>query len=111
MNDASPKQRPYHLTKPHVDDYVRGFVLAVVLTVMAFSVVLLGNISRRESMIFITVLAIAQVGVHLRYFLHYSTDRAPFEATIAMVMVVFISAVFVLGGLWVMTDLNMRMMP
>ena len=110
MSKATPK-RPYHLMKPNVDDYVRGFVLAVVLTAIPFILVAYGDISRNATMVIISALALIQVGVHLRYFLHYSTERAPFEATVALVIGVFMAGLFTAGCIWVMMDLAHRMMP
>ena len=48
---------------------------------------------------------------HLRYFLHYSTKRVPFEVTVALALAIFMAAVLIAGGIWVMTDLHIRMMP
>ena len=50
------------------------------------------------------------MAVHLRYFMHYLTKRVPIEATIALAMGIFMGSVIIAGAIWVMYDLNYRMM-
>jgi cytochrome o ubiquinol oxidase operon protein cyoD len=102
---------PFHLRRPHVSDYVNGFLLAIILTVIPFVVVGMTQIERGPAILMITVFAVLQVGVHLRYFLHYSTKVVPIEAQIGLGLAIFMAAVMIAGGIWVMTDLHHRMMP
>ncbi len=102
---------PPHLNKPHGNDYASGFILALVLTIIPFSLVAFGDIKKAEAMVLIVVLAVIQMGVHLRFFLHYSTKRAPIEATIALAFSLFVCGVMIAGCIWVMSDLHYRMMP
>ncbi len=102
---------PFHLRKPHLSDYINGFLLAVILTVIPFATIAYTDIERGPALLMITVFAILQIGVHLRYFLHYSTKRVPFEVTVALALAIFMAAVLIAGGIWVMTDLHIRMMP
>ncbi|MCA0422192.1 MAG: cytochrome o ubiquinol oxidase subunit IV [Proteobacteria bacterium] len=102
---------PVHLRRPHVSDYINGFLLAIILTVVPFGVVAFTDVERGPALLLIAGLAVVQVAVHLRYFLHYSTKRVPLEATIALGLAVFMSAVLIGGAIWIMTDLHHRMMP
>ncbi len=102
---------PFHLRKPHISDYINGFILAVVLTVVPFSVVAFADIDRGPALLLIAVLAVVQIIVHMRYFLHYTTKRVPFEAQVGLALAIIMSFFFVGGGIWVMTDLHHRMMP
>jgi len=102
---------PPHLRKPDLEDYLYGFILAVILTVIAFSLVAFGGISKGQTLVLVTALAIIQIAVHLHFFLHYSKKRTPIEARIALALSIFIGMVLVAGSLWVMADLHHRMMP
>ena len=50
--------------------YFIGYVLALILTAMAFSLVTIEALSRSQVLLAIAALAIVQTLVHLRYFLH-----------------------------------------
>lgn len=102
---------PFHLRRPHLNDYVNGFLLAVILTVVPFVLIAFTAIEREPAIIMIAALAVLQMGVHLRYFLHYSTKRVPIEASIALALAVFMSVVLIAGCIWIMVDLHYRMMP
>lgn len=102
---------PVHLRRPHLGDYANGFLLAVILTIVPFAIVAFTEIERGPALVMIAVLAALQMGVHLRYFLHYSTKRVPFEASVALALSLFMSAVLVAGCIWIMADLHHRMMP
>lgn len=109
---AHDEPTPFHLTKPNPVDYIVGFILAVTLTVIAFLVVAFGDSPRPgPSILLVAILAAIQIGVHMRYFLHYSTKRVPFEATVAMALAGFMAIAMLAGSLWVMGDLHTRMMP
>lgn len=88
--------------------YTIGFILSVVLTVVAFAVVMI--MSRSTALPVIFVAAIAQIMVHLYYFLHLNTSSAMRWNMLAMVFAVLIMALFVGGSLWIMFHLNYRMM-
>lgn len=102
---------PFHLRKPHISDYINGFLLAVILTVIPFATIAYSDIERGPALLMVTVFGVLQIGVHLRYFLHYSTKRVPLEVTVALALAVLMGVVLIAGGIWVMTDLHFRMMP
>ncbi|MFV0643532.1 MAG: cytochrome o ubiquinol oxidase subunit IV [Sphingomonadaceae bacterium] len=101
---------PFYRQRPQLKDYITGFLLAVVLTVLPFWVVYAGGVSRGGTLVFIAICAIVQMGVHLRFFMHYSTRRVPKEASIALTLAIFIGGIIIAGAIWVMYDLNYRMM-
>lgn len=101
---------PFFLHKPPIADYLTGFLLAIALTGVPFYVVAAGDVGKSGTFLIVTVFALAQILVHLRYFLHYSTKRVPLEATIALALAVVIGAIIIAGAIWVMFDLNYRMM-
>ena len=57
------------------------------------------------------MLAIAQMGVHLVFFLHITTGPDNTNNVLALAFGVLIVILVVAGSLWIMTDLNDNMMP
>ena len=101
---------PFYQRKPLLADYVTGFLTAIALTAVPFWVVAAGDIGRSDAMILIAAFAVIQMIVQLRFFLHYSTNRVPLEATIALALAIGIGLIIIGGAMWVMYDLNYRMM-
>jgi cytochrome o ubiquinol oxidase operon protein cyoD len=58
----------------------------------------------------LVVLAIAQMGVHLVFFLHITTAPDNTNNVLALAFGVLIVFLVVVGSLWIMTDLNGSMM-
>lgn len=56
------------------------------------------------------VLAIAQIGVHLVFFLHMTTAPDNTNNVLALAFGILIVALIVAGSLWIMAHLNHRMM-
>jgi cytochrome o ubiquinol oxidase subunit IV len=90
--------------------YATGFLLSVVLTVVSFGVVISGIESHSTILISIFCLAIAQILVHLHYFLHLNTSSEARWNVLAIVFTFLILFLFVGGTLWIMHNLNYRMM-
>ena len=59
----------------------------------------------------LSVLAIAQMGVHLVFFLHLTTGPDNVNNVLALAFGVLIVMLLVFGSLWIMTHLNHNMMP
>ena len=57
------------------------------------------------------MLAIAQMGVHLVFFLHIGTGPDSTNNVLAVAFGVLIVFLVVAGSLWIMADLNGNMMP
>ena len=57
------------------------------------------------------MLAIAQMGVHLVFFLHITTGPDNTNNVLALAFGVLIVFLVVAGSLWIMTNLNDNMMP
>ena len=57
------------------------------------------------------MLAIAQMGVHLVFFLHITTGPDNTNNVLALAFGVLIVFLVVAGSLWIMADLNDNMMP
>ena len=69
-----------------------------------------GALSRSAVLVGIFGAAIVQILVHLHYFLHLDTSSAARWNVLALMFTVLIMILFVGGTLWIMYNLNYRMM-
>ena len=90
--------------------YLTGFVLALALTAMPSWLVATHRLPPFTTLVVIAVLAVIQVVVHLRFFLHIDLKSTPRANLVALVFAAFLILVMVGGSLWIMLDLNARMM-
>jgi cytochrome o ubiquinol oxidase subunit IV len=91
--------------------YTIGLLLAVTLTVTSFWVVNTSLLWGPGVHLGLAVLAIAQMGVHLVFFLHISTGPDSSNNVLAVAFGLLIAFLVVAGSLWIMADLNTSMMP
>jgi cytochrome o ubiquinol oxidase operon protein cyoD len=59
----------------------------------------------------LAVLAVAQMGIHLVFFLHITTGPDNTNNVLALAFGVLIVTLVVVGSLWIMSNLNDNMMP
>lgn len=90
--------------------YAIGFVLAVVLTAIPFALVATGALPPKTALPIIAGLAVVQILVHLRFFLHIRLSETPRENLIVMAFAAVLIFIMVGGSLWIMFDLSWRMM-
>jgi cytochrome o ubiquinol oxidase subunit IV len=90
--------------------YVTGFILAVLLTAIAFSFVMIGGVSKGVAISGILVAAVFQMLVHLHFFLHLDRSSATRWNILSLVFTVLLLFIFIGGTIWVMFTLNQRMM-
>lgn len=91
--------------------YVIGLVLASLLTVASFYALRTNLIWGPGIPIALVVLAIAQIGVHLVFFLHITSGPENTNNILALAFGVLIVGLIIVGSLWIMFTLNDRMMP
>jgi cytochrome o ubiquinol oxidase operon protein cyoD len=91
--------------------YTVGLLLAVILTAMSFWVANTSLLWGPGVHLGLAVLAIAQMGVHLVFFLHIGTGPDSTNNVLAVAFGVLIVFLVVAGSLWIMADLNAGMMP
>jgi cytochrome o ubiquinol oxidase subunit IV len=91
--------------------YTIGLGLAVVLTAMSFWVANTSLLWAPGIALGLTVLAIAQMGIHLVFFLHVTTGPDNTNNVMALAFGVLIVTLVVVGSLLIMADLNDNMMP
>ena len=90
--------------------YATGFILSIVLTVIAFALVMSGIFSGTAVLFGIFAAAVVQILVHLHYFLHLDTSSAMRWNVLALIFAVLIMFLFVGGTIWIMYHLKYRMM-
>jgi cytochrome o ubiquinol oxidase operon protein cyoD len=91
--------------------YLIGFVLAAVLTAVSFYLARSSLVWAPSIPIALSVLALAQMGVHLVFFLHITTSKDSINNILALAFGILIVMLLVFGSLWIMSNLNHNMMP
>jgi len=91
--------------------YLIGLGYAVVLTLASFWAASTDLVYPPGVPILLGVLAIAQMGVHLVFFLHISSAADQTNNFLALAFGVFVVGLIVFGSLIIMTHLNHAMMP
>jgi cytochrome o ubiquinol oxidase operon protein cyoD len=101
-------------SQPHgsLRSYLTGFVLSVVLTAIAFWLVM-GNVLNDTlgTSIVIMALAAVQIVVHMIYFLHMNTKSEGGWTFIALAFTLTLVVITLAGSIWVMYHMDQNMMP
>ncbi len=91
--------------------YLTGLGLAILLTATSFFVAGTDLVWQPSIPVALVVLAIAQMGVHLVFFLHITTGADNTNNILALAFGVLIVILVIGGSLWIMANLNHNMMP
>jgi cytochrome o ubiquinol oxidase operon protein cyoD len=91
--------------------YSIGLLLAVILTAISFWVANTTLLWGPGVALGLAVLAIAQMGIHLVFFLHITTGPDNTNNVLALAFGVLIVLLVMAGSLVIMTNLNGSMMP
>jgi cytochrome o ubiquinol oxidase operon protein cyoD len=94
-----------------IASYTAGLVFALLLTGASFVVSQTHLLWAPGLPVGLAVLAIAQMGVHLVFFLHISSGPDNTNTVLALAFGVLIVTLVVSGSLWIMANLNANMMP
>jgi cytochrome o ubiquinol oxidase subunit IV len=100
-----------HGVRGGVRTYLTGLALAALLTVASFYTVYTDLIWQPAIPAALAALAVAQIGVHLVFFLHVTTAPDNTNTVLALAFGVLIVTIIIGGSLWIMGHLNERMMP
>jgi cytochrome o ubiquinol oxidase subunit IV len=109
--DSAASTEVEERTRSDVGIYTIGLALAVILTATSFWVANTSLLWAPGIPLGLAVLAIAQMGVHLVFFLHITTGPDNTNNVLALAFGVLIVTLVVAGSLWIMTNLNDNMMP
>ena len=91
--------------------YLVGLALATGLTIVSFFMVGSHLVWTPSIPVAIGVLAIAQMGIHLVFFLHITSGPDNTNNVMALAFGLLIVFLVMVGSLWIMGHLNHNMMP
>ena len=100
-----------HEPSGSIATYLIGLGLAVLLTAVSFFVAQTTLVWQPSIPVALAVLAIAQMGVHLVFFLHITTGPDNVNNVMALAFGVLIVFLVVTGSLWIIAHMNHDMMP
>jgi cytochrome o ubiquinol oxidase subunit IV len=111
--DHAPGDEPAgrHEITEGIQGYLIGLGLAVLLTAVSFFIAGTSLVWHPSIPIALVVLAIAQIGVHLVFFLHITTGPDNVNNVMALAFGVLIVLLIIAGSLWIMAHLNHNMIP
>jgi cytochrome o ubiquinol oxidase operon protein cyoD len=111
-SDVAPGDAPHssEIFK-RVWGYLAGFTLASLLTVVSFYMTRSNLVWAPSIPIALSVLAIAQMGVHLVFFLHMTSGAESVNNLMALAFGLLIVMLLGFGSLWIMTHLDHNVMP
>ena len=100
-----------HDTVEGIGGYLVGLGLASLLTIVSFFIARTTLVWGPSIPVALAVLAIAQMGVHLAFFLHITTGPDNVNNVMALAFGVLIVLLVMVGSLWIMSHMNHNMMP
>jgi cytochrome o ubiquinol oxidase operon protein cyoD len=89
--------------------YITGFLLAIALTIVPFGLVM--SHASIGTPVIIAVFALAQIGVHVVYFLHVNRSEEQRWNLMALVFTAIVVGIILGGSIWIMHNLYVNMMP
>ncbi len=113
-NGRAANMNREHSSKSGILSYSVGFILSIVLTLVAY--VTATNEAFRSKwsveaiVIALSALATIQLIVQLVFFLHLGDEAKPRWKLVSFIFAFIILGIIVIGSLWIMFDMNSRMM-
>jgi cytochrome o ubiquinol oxidase operon protein cyoD len=109
--DHAPGDEPAEDAGHWVTNSNLGLGFSVILTVGAFVLANTNLIYGPSIPIALLVLAVAQMGVHLVFFLHITTGPDNTNNVLALAFGILVVFLIVAGSVWIMNHLDNNMMP
>ena len=109
--DHAPGDEPDESAGHWVANANLGLGFSIVLTAAAFILAGTHVIYGPAIPVALLVLAIAQMGVHLVFFLHITTGPDNTNNVLALAFGILVTFLIVVGSIWIMNNLNQNMMP
>lgn len=110
-HDIAPGDEEQHSVGERIVGYVVGLGLALLLTATSFFIAGTDLVWQPSIPVALIVLAIAQMGVHLVFFLHITTGPDNTNNVLALAFGLLIVFLVVGGTVWIMGHLNQNMPP
>lgn len=110
LSDLSLKEtkKEWHGT---FKSYVIGLGASLLLTSISFVLVIAKLFSGKILVYLLMTLAVLQAIVQLLFFLHVGQEAKPRWETMAFCFTVLVVLIILIGSLWIMNNLDERMMP
>jgi cytochrome o ubiquinol oxidase subunit IV len=100
-----------HRLKTKLKMYVSGFVLSIIFTLTAFTLVQQHTLVPETLYVVVVVLGLLQLFVQVMCFLRLNTSREEGRWNlITMLFTLIVMVIIVTGSLWIMYNLNYNMM-
>jgi cytochrome o ubiquinol oxidase operon protein cyoD len=109
--DVAPGEEEHGSLGSRVLGYLLGLGLAVLLTATSFFIAGTDLVWQPSIPVALIVLAVAQMGVHVVFFLHITTGPDNTNNVLALAFGLLIVLLIVGGSLWIMDHLNSNMIP
>ncbi|MBV8746841.1 MAG: cytochrome o ubiquinol oxidase subunit IV [Xanthobacteraceae bacterium] len=100
-----------HETTATALTYTVGLGLAIVATLASFIVAKTNLLWAPGVPVGLMVLAFAQIGVHLVFFLHLGSGPESTNNILALAFGILIVFLIITGSIWIIANLNSNMMP
>jgi cytochrome o ubiquinol oxidase operon protein cyoD len=110
-HDIAPGDEEQHSVGERIIGYVVGLGLALLLTATSFFIAGTDLVWQPSIPVALIVLAIAQMGVHLVFFLHITTGPDNTNNVLALAFGLLVVFLVVGGTVWIMGHLNQNMPP
>ena len=110
LYDRTPGVEQYESTA-NVLSYTAGLGLAILATIASFVVAQTDLLWPPGVAVGLIVLAIAQIGVHLVFFLHLGSGPDHTNNILALAFGLLIVFLVIAGSCWIIAHLNANMMP
>ncbi|MGC2077136.1 MAG: cytochrome o ubiquinol oxidase subunit IV [Xanthobacteraceae bacterium] len=100
-----------HESRASYPTYTVGLGLAILATIASFVVAQTNLLWPPGIPVGLIVLALAQIGVHLVFFLHMGSAPDSTNNILALAFGVLIVFLVITGSIWIIANLNSNMMP
>ncbi len=110
FHDRTPGVEEHEPTAGYVS-YTVGLGLAILATIASFVVSQTNLLWAPGIPVGLLVLAIAQIGVHLVFFLHLGSGSESTNNILALAFGVLVVFLIIGGSIWIIANLNDNLMP
>jgi cytochrome o ubiquinol oxidase subunit IV len=110
FDDRSPGVEEHEPTAGYLS-YSVGLGLAIIATIASFIVSQTNLLWPPGIPVGLIVLAFAQIGVHLVFFLHLGSGPESTNNILALAFGVLVVFLVITGSVWIIANLNSNMMP
>ena len=110
FDDRTPGVEEFEPTASYLS-YTAGLVLAILSTIASFVVSQTNLLWPPGIPVGLVVLAFAQIGIHLVFFLHLGSGPDNTNNILALAFGVLIVFLVITGSVWIIANLNANMMP